>query len=430
MDNLFENLIIKKLPNKLKIWFKKQGSTDLISLRLVIMAGSAHQDIKDLGLAHFVEHLVFNFTKANNPAKQLYREIEESGGYINAVTGLSTTLVIADIPKEKIDACLELIQECFSHPDFSHKSIENERKIICNELQNSPDSFWFWVYRNIFGKYSFTYSGIGNLKTIKKINRQKIEGFFYNNYVANKMILICVGQIDFEDFRNKVESRFNRLQNNSEKIKTYNFPEVKNKLSKIYSLFAKRTFLYGFKVCGYLNNPKDYSALWIIRNHLHKILFDFIREKGLVYEIFVNYCPFNLKGIFYIYVPYMEKGLRKLRNKVKEEISNLKNHVINEEELVAVKNFSVNHFRNFLRDSKELADYYVSLAELFEEGQELKNPIEELNAVAPLEIQQVSNRYFTRNNAFVLVNPEFRDALIFLILCFAIPAIIYFLISI
>lgn len=430
MDSLFDNLIMGELPNKLKIWLKKQEGTNLISLRLAIMTGSAHQDIKNLGLAHFVEHLVFNFTKENHSIRQLYREIEESGGYINAVTGLSSTLMTADIPKEKIDICLELIQECFSYPDFSDKIIKNERKVILNELQNDPNNFWFWIYRNIFGKYPFAYSSIGNFKTIKDINRKKIEDFFHKNYVANKMILICVGGIEFEDLKTKVELKLNRLQNNSEKIKTYYFPKVKNKLIKINSFFAKRTFLYGFRVCGYLNNQKDYFTLWIIRDYLYKILFDFIREKGLVYEIYVTYYPFNLAGIFYIYVSYMKKGLRQLRKKVKEEISNFKNNMMNEAELNKIKNYTINQFINFLRDSKELANYYVSLTESFDEGQEFKNPIEELNALTPLEIQQISNRYFSKNKSFIFVNPEFKDALVFSILLFAVPTIIYLLISI
>jgi len=430
MDDLFGNLIKIELPNRLKIWFKKREKENLISLRLVIMtAGSAYQDIKDLGLAHFVEHLVFNFTSESNSKKQLYEEIVEKGGYLNALTCLSHTIVTAEIPPQKIDVCLELIQKCFSSPDFSDKDIKNERKVILNELQNDQNDFWFWIYRNIFGKHPVTYNGIGNLRTIKKINREKIEKFFHNNYVANKIVLVCVGNTELEELKSRVETKLSGLRNNSGKIETYPFPEVKNKTVKINSLFAKRTFFYGFKVCGYLNEPRDYFVLWIIRDYLHKVLFDFIRQKGLVYEIYVNYYPFNAAGMFSFYVPYMKKGLRQLRKKVEEEIAGLKNKLVPGEELERMKSFTANQFMNFLSDRKELADYYVSLTESPAGIEEFKNPIEEINSVTSLKLRETSNNYFNKEHLFVLVNPELRDALVFIIILIVVPAIIHFLLS-
>jgi predicted Zn-dependent peptidase len=161
--DLLKDLTRTELPNKLQIWCRGLPNTDFISLRLIIMVGSAHQNLKNLGLAHFVEHLVFNFGNENNSVKQLFDEIEQSGGYLNATTGLSSTLFTADISCNKLEKCLELIENCFLCPDFSDKTINNERSVILNELQNEPNEFWYRIYRKVLGNHALAYSGIGTV---------------------------------------------------------------------------------------------------------------------------------------------------------------------------------------------------------------------------------------------------------------------------
>jgi predicted Zn-dependent peptidase len=217
------------------------------------MAGSAHQSLDDLGLAHFVEHLVFNFRKENPFINKIYEEIQQSGGHINAETGVGSTVFTADIPIIKLSSCLELVSFCFLNPGFSERAINNERQIILNELDNQDD-FWFKVYRKILGKHALTYSGIGTTKTLQRINKEKIKSFFKKNYVLNKMVLICVGGINHEKLIQQVKSKWKNLPVNEERKIYHGYPELKKKYTKVSEwIFGSSETIYGN---GLWNTPE------------------------------------------------------------------------------------------------------------------------------------------------------------------------------
>ena len=102
---LYKEITYGKLENGLTYYIKKNSSPkEKATIHLIVKAGSLMEDDDQLGLAHLIEHMVFNGTKnfPKNEIDKYFNSIGLSiGADFNAVTGYETTVYKFNIPTEK-----------------------------------------------------------------------------------------------------------------------------------------------------------------------------------------------------------------------------------------------------------------------------------------------------------------------------------------
>ncbi|MFH0791191.1 MAG: insulinase family protein, partial [Candidatus Omnitrophota bacterium] len=305
------------------------------------------------------------------------------------------------VPAHKLEECLELIDVCVSGPDLSEEAINKERQIILNELANDEGEFWHRISRRVLGDCAINCSGIGTPDTIKRIRREQIEAFFRNNYVLNKMTLVCVGDIEFNVLQDLITKKIVRLRNNNARRENYRCPEGKEGFIKIKEPCAKNSILYGFRVPGYKKQSKEFYVLWFLQDYLQDALFSFVREKGLSYTMSVTYNINNFSGLFQFYIRYIKKGRKAVMKKIEEAIENLRSNLIEPDDFEKFKLSTINQYLNYLKDQKELADVYQQYADIYEDIGEIKDDVNELQSLTPGDIKAVVGRYFIKDRAFL-----------------------------
>lgn len=388
------------LPNRMEVWVKPHTHGELISIRLLIRVGAAHQPLEDLGLAHFVEHLAFNFNNEKNSAKRLSDEITQHGGSLNAVTFTESTVFTAEVSHQHLEQCFELLRKCLTEPDFSKESVETEKGVVLNELDNDDWGFWESVYQRILGKYPFTHTGLGTGKTIKKITLKKVENFFRDHYVTNQMALICVGNVTTDVIRQKIEQYLGGLPSNDLAAPSYPYRDLNNKPIHITDEGMGHSILQGYRVCGSEGLSQDYYALWFLRDHLQTLLFEYVRNKGMLYTIDVIYTPFRHVGLFYVYVRYLKKGRRRLLKKIRQELQGLRTQKISSDAFRKTQEIIVSHWRQHLVSNRDLADYYVTLLETRKEGMAMTDSVTAIERLTPEFVQSTAERYFRKERVF------------------------------
>ena len=135
---------IGTLDNGLTYYLRENAKPeDKIELRLVINAGSILEDEKQLGLAHFLEHMAFNGTKsfAKNDIISFLQSIGvESGADLNAYTSFDETVYILPIPlqnPENLDKGFQVLKEMGYDMLLDPEEIDNERGVVLEELRLS-----------------------------------------------------------------------------------------------------------------------------------------------------------------------------------------------------------------------------------------------------------------------------------------------------
>ena len=130
----YENIKKINIQNGLRVWCNSDTKSNSISIRLLTMVGTAHEDKKEFGLAHFVEHLVFEIFNKEHDKNNLTEEIQRNGGKVQAYTSKEGTVFVADIPANQIDNCIELISKCILLTNFNNSGVllNSLREFIAN----------------------------------------------------------------------------------------------------------------------------------------------------------------------------------------------------------------------------------------------------------------------------------------------------------
>ncbi|MDO1558298.1 insulinase family protein [Brevundimonas sp. 2R-24] len=187
-------------------------------LRLRVDAGSLMERDDQRGLAHFMEHMVFNGT-TGIPEGQLLPILErlglQFGADTNAVTGFESTTYQLDLPRtndETVDTSLRVMREMMGEALLDADAIDRERGIILSEERTRATP----GLRGLIALIDFVVPGqlvtqrlpIGTTESLRTADRQKFVDFYRGYYRPERATLIAVGDFDVDAMEAKIRSTF------------------------------------------------------------------------------------------------------------------------------------------------------------------------------------------------------------------------------
>ncbi len=176
-----------------------------IQFRLVVEAGSVHEDPAALGSAHFLEHMMFNGTE-RFPGNELIPVLESFGaGFgpdVNAYTSFSETVYKLSIPADtdNIDLALEVLAEWARGATLEPDAVAAERGVVREEYRRSEESAAGRVSdvtRQVLfgGTNRLGRDPIGTLESIDTMRTEELRAFYDTWYRPENMTLVMVGDL-------------------------------------------------------------------------------------------------------------------------------------------------------------------------------------------------------------------------------------------
>lgn len=207
------------LPNGMRYALRRQtvpaGQT---ALRLWINAGSLMETDEQQGLAHFVEHMAFNGSKAvkeGEMIKILERLGLSFGADTNASTSYSETIYKLDLPRSDaatVDTSLMLLREAASNLTIAPAAVERERGVVLSE-ERSRDApgYRVAVQRMAYllkGQRLPTRQPIGKTEVLKTAPASAIADFYARWYRPERSVLVAAGDFDVDDMEARIRGAF------------------------------------------------------------------------------------------------------------------------------------------------------------------------------------------------------------------------------
>jgi zinc protease len=237
-----------KLKNGLTYYIKKNAKPEnKVDLRLIVNAGSILEDDKQLGLAHFMEHMNFNGTK-RFPKNKLVDYLQsigvKFGQHLNAYTSFDETVYFLPIPSdspEKLENGFNIIEDWAFNANLTPEEIDKERGVVLEEYR-----LGLGAQKRMLGKYlpklmhNSHYADrlpIGQKEVLEKFTYDKLVSYYKDWYRPDLMSVIVVGDIDVNEMEKKIKSHFENYQNpkNEKPRKVYDVPDHKETFVAIES---------------------------------------------------------------------------------------------------------------------------------------------------------------------------------------------------
>jgi zinc protease len=239
-----------------------------VSLRLHINSGSLMEADDQRGLAHFLEHMVFNGTKhytAADLVPRMQRLGIAFGAHANAYTSFDETVYMLDLPdmtEDTLKLAFTVMRDFGDGALLAENEIETERRVILSE-KISRDSVGYRLMEQQFAtllpdSLITRRFPIGDEQVIKTAPRERFVDLYTRFYTPRRMTFIVVGDVKPDDYRARIESAFSSMKNPAE-------PGADPDLGKIHQPEGLETAVFSDKEVS----ATDVS-LMLVRPHVEK----------------------------------------------------------------------------------------------------------------------------------------------------------------
>ena len=401
---------VQKLPNGQTLVVQENHSNPIVTIDTWVRTGSINETDANSGGAHFLEHLFFKGTK-KHPVGEFDRILESKGAIINAATSKDFTHYYITIPSQYFDTALDLHADMLSDPQIPRKELEQERKVVLEEISKDLNTPAKKVYNNLndmmYSHHPYKRKVIGSADVISTIRREEILEFFNDYYAPSNMVTVVVGDVDTTKVIEKISTAFNS---------EYKKP-VKKHFRKEFPLFSqKRKVEYTDTQSGYMmvgfRGAKIFDSETFALDVLAEILgggksskfYRNIKEqKGIAYSISASNGSYRDDGVFYISANYIPANSEKLEKAIFDEITYIQKYGVTEEELNTAKKM-IEQETYYAREStsnisSELG-YIISLtgsSDLYE------NYVENIKKVSSDDVQRAAQKFLGINKSAISI---------------------------
>ena len=208
------------------VLMQNQTPKDRVSLHLNVFAGSVQETDQEQGLAHYLEHMLFNGSEHFPPGElvEYFQSIGmDFGGDANASTSYFKTVYDLNLPKgdkEDLEDGLLVIQDYAQGALLLETEIQRERGIILAE-KRERDSV---SYQRFKRELEFELPGailnqrhpIGIEPVLQRADRALLKKFYDTWYRPDNMVLVAVGDFDTQEMISLITKKFSKFKPRTE----------------------------------------------------------------------------------------------------------------------------------------------------------------------------------------------------------------------
>ena len=285
------------LPFGARLMYVKNKINKTTNVEISFMGGSSEEKIP--GLAHFVEHLFFSGTDklSAQEVKKQYFDFSVA----NAYTNFRDITFMGRIFTNELEKYLSTVAMLITESTFSPKAIENEKKIVIQEINSSKDdnrtNFYDTDLSKIFDRDMLNENVIGSEKSVKSIKQKDVLDFVNNYFVANNVdVYICTPLSAGKVKKMVIDALLSKLKvaDIFKKPKLFYFNTTDfNYYQSIYKDIGKMYLSIDFKVNHNVYDLDFYVKEKLIRYMINDISYGLMKtlrqDKSLVY-----YADYNL----------------------------------------------------------------------------------------------------------------------------------------
>lgn len=403
------------LSNGVRVVTEQHPSSKSVSIGVWVLTGTRDEAEEDVGLSHFVEHLVFKGTKTRN-AYQIAKSLESLGGDLNAYTTREYTNYHCLVLKEDWKIGLEVLADLVCNMKLSNKDFELEKKVILQEIAMSDDTpediIYDYLFEGSYKKHPLGRQILGKSGTIQNMTQKKVVEFYKHFYQGENLIISAAGPIDHDQFVIQCQKFFKTRKPYNAKS-SRRVPRWKTH-RKIFDHEGEQTHILLGLPCTSFKDKLRFEAFILnslLGGGMTSRLYQAVREKqGLAYSVFSSLNTNADSGNLLIYAGTDTKNLKKVINIISDEMLKIKK--------LGVKASDINLFKTQVRaqllmGSDDVENRMSSLGVnemIFNGYRSVEAIIAEIDKITEKSMRQYIREYFDLSKvSVVLMGPNLKE---------------------
>ncbi len=411
-----------RLSNGLQIILHEDHALPLVALHTFWRVGSRNEKPGATGLAHFIEHLMFNGGKNYGP-NQFDEIMEAHGGANNAFTNQNITVYQNSFPATALSTVLDLEADRMAGLLLERKSFATERKVIASERRSTVESDNFELlheklWATAFEVHPYRWPVIGWPEDIQRWRLADLREFYRCYYTPSNAIMVLTGDFDRDETLRLCEHYFGGLASRPVPVRALPVepPQTVMRRAEL-RLPAHLPAL----TCGYhtpASRHPDHFALHLLEiilvagqsSRLYRRLVD---GERLATWVRSDYGPSLDPGLFILTVQCNPgHAAAECEDVLAQELQRLRDEPVSAAELRKAQNICRAAFLRSLTTLASKADTLGAFAVYFDDYRQLFDALEHYAALTAADLQAAANAWLNPNQGtIVTLHPEPQEAL-------------------
>ena len=404
------------LDNGLRVITSTMPHSRSVCLGILVGAGSCYESKEEAGISHFAEHLFFKGTQRRPTSKEITQDIEGVGGIINGGTDKEVTIFWCKVASSHFPIALDVLSDLLLNSRFDNEEIEQERRIISEEINMNMDlpqqRVSMLIDELLWPDQPLGREVIGYKETVSSLAREHLLNYVARRYMPNNTVITIAGNIQHEEAVAQIEPLFDKWAA-GELLTGYitNDKQTEARL-RIEPRDIEQAHLC-LAVHGFSRSHPQRFTLDLLNTVLgggmSSRLFTEIREhRGLAYDIHSYTEHFLNSGSFGIYAGVDPEKIETAVAAILEELSKIRQG-ITAGELTRAKELSKGRLYLRFEDSQNVALWYGAQEILTQQILDIDDVISIVDAITIHELTEVAKEILTDSGFNLAVTGPIKE---------------------
>ena len=396
------------LQNGLKIISKKIAHIRSVSMGVWVNVGARDENIRQNGLCHFIEHMIFKGTSRRS-AYQIAKEFDAIGGHTNAFTAMEHTCYHAKVLDSHVETMVEILTDIFLNSTFDPAEIERERPVIFQEIgmvEDAPEEYVHLLAGTDFwGDHPLGRSILGTRDNILNFDSPTLKAFFSRFYHPERIVIAVCGNVDHDRLVELIEPAFGSIAND-QSLPLRNIPTISPCMRTCHRSLEQVHICLSTPGLS-ITDPGRFSLSLLntlLGGNMSSRLFQEIREqRGLAYSVYSFISSHTDTGQFGVYTGVHPDNVQQAIDLIVQAMRRICRNPVSATELQDAKEYTKG---NLILATESVDNQMVRLAqnEMHFNGYiPLEWVIEQIEAVSTDEIQALAKTLFRADQSSLTI---------------------------
>lgn len=171
------------------------------SLGVWVQSGTRNDEPYNLGMAHFLEHMLFKGTERRT-ALRLAQDMDLLGGRMNAFTEQEQTCLYTVVLSEHVAQAFEILADMLVNSSFDEAELRREQGVVCEEIKMVEDetdelaSDLF--YASIWPDHPLGKPIQGTIESVQSFTQNALFEYLHRHYKPERIIVAAAGAIEHD----------------------------------------------------------------------------------------------------------------------------------------------------------------------------------------------------------------------------------------
>lgn len=402
----------EKLPNDLVWLFSQQSELPLVTLELIIKAGTLEEPPGKEGLANLTASLLLNGTKSR-PSAKIAEELDFIGAHLSAAGGDDFATVSLTVLKKDLGPALDLFKDILLNPTFPVAEMQRKVSQFKAALASEEDEPMVVASRafakNLYGSFPYGHPVRGTPQGLSAITRNDLVEFHRRYYRPNNAVLCLVGDLTPDEARQWATKTFGGwaatpippsklppippLSQRKEVVIDKDISQANIILGSL-GITRKNPDFYAFQVMNYILGGGGFAS---------RLMDDIRVNRGLAYSVSSSFSPGLEPGPFAVSLETKNASAEEAINQVVAQLKRIRSQPVTPQELQDAKSYLIGSFPRKM-DSMSKRAWLLGYVEVYGLGLDYPWRYPELiQHLTPADIQQVADKYTHPENYLLVI---------------------------